>query len=173
MAIIKCHECGGDVSTEATACPKCGAKPPVKAKPSRLSLILACGIVAIGVVGLWSKVDREDRQREGVTASSVAVVTPVVERIKPESLISFKSGTIACLTQDALFQLTAHAAKGEMTKANAVDGCIFIDASKKLKVLSVKYPDDGGDLGLLEIVGADSSMSDGAWAYTAGAEEVH
>lgn len=27
MALVKCHECGGEVSTEAKACPKCGAKP--------------------------------------------------------------------------------------------------------------------------------------------------
>lgn len=26
MAIIKCKECGGKVSTKATACPSCGAK---------------------------------------------------------------------------------------------------------------------------------------------------
>lgn len=27
MALIKCHECGKDVSTEAKLCPGCGAKP--------------------------------------------------------------------------------------------------------------------------------------------------
>jgi len=27
MALIKCHECGGEVSTEADKCPKCGAAP--------------------------------------------------------------------------------------------------------------------------------------------------
>jgi hypothetical protein len=30
MALIKCKECGVDVSTSAKACPKCGAKPPRK-----------------------------------------------------------------------------------------------------------------------------------------------
>jgi hypothetical protein len=31
MALINCHECGSPVSTEAKACPKCGAKPkPIK-----------------------------------------------------------------------------------------------------------------------------------------------
>jgi hypothetical protein len=28
MALTKCAECGGPVSTEAKACPKCGAAPP-------------------------------------------------------------------------------------------------------------------------------------------------
>ncbi len=26
MALKKCRECGGDVSTKAASCPKCGAK---------------------------------------------------------------------------------------------------------------------------------------------------
>lgn len=28
MALVKCKECGGQVSTSAKACPSCGAKPP-------------------------------------------------------------------------------------------------------------------------------------------------
>lgn len=32
MAIVPCKECGNDISTEAKACPKCGAPPP-KAPP--------------------------------------------------------------------------------------------------------------------------------------------
>ena len=30
MALVKCKECGEQVSTKAKACPKCGAKPPRK-----------------------------------------------------------------------------------------------------------------------------------------------
>lgn len=30
MALVKCKECGSEVSTSAKACPKCGAKPPKK-----------------------------------------------------------------------------------------------------------------------------------------------
>lgn len=32
MAMIKCKECGGEVSSKADACPKCGVR--LKAKPS-------------------------------------------------------------------------------------------------------------------------------------------
>jgi hypothetical protein len=35
MALIKCHECGSDVSSEAAACPKCGVKPKMPVKPAR------------------------------------------------------------------------------------------------------------------------------------------
>lgn len=38
MALIKCHECGNQVSTEAAACPACGAKPKTP-----MSLIIKFG----------------------------------------------------------------------------------------------------------------------------------
>lgn len=52
MSIIKCHECGGQVSTEAQACPTCGAKPQ-KPKRSNSKLILAL-VGTIVIVGLIS-----------------------------------------------------------------------------------------------------------------------
>ena len=53
MALIKCHECGNEVSTTAKACPKCGAevKEPIKlSKPvwsTRTKLIRWGLIVAV------------------------------------------------------------------------------------------------------------------------------
>lgn len=44
MALIQCHECGTDVSTEAKACQKCGAKPK---KPP--SLVAALIVVLLGI----------------------------------------------------------------------------------------------------------------------------
>lgn len=54
MALIKCEECGNDVSTEAKACPKCGAK--VKKPASRLSKLV---VVLIGVAIIGSIVTAE------------------------------------------------------------------------------------------------------------------
>lgn len=47
MALIKCSECGNDVSTEAKTCPKCGAK--VK-KPTSTTTMVVGGIFAIGIL---------------------------------------------------------------------------------------------------------------------------
>jgi hypothetical protein len=33
MALIKCHECGAEISSDATSCPKCGAKPKYQVGP--------------------------------------------------------------------------------------------------------------------------------------------
>ena len=48
MAIIACKECTGKVSTDAEACPHCGAKvPPVKGKP------VNAGVAAAIFAGLF------------------------------------------------------------------------------------------------------------------------
>ena len=48
MALIKCKECGNDISKKAAACPKCGAV--AKKKTSVITWIIG-GIFAIGVIG--------------------------------------------------------------------------------------------------------------------------
>lgn len=40
MALMKCKECGGPVSSEAKSCPKCGAKPPKRT--SWPAVVFAC-----------------------------------------------------------------------------------------------------------------------------------
>lgn len=45
MAMIDCHECGKPVSTEARACPHCGAK--AKATPGNRLLWGLLGLIAL------------------------------------------------------------------------------------------------------------------------------
>ncbi len=49
MALVKCNECGNDVSSEAAACPKCGAKPP---KETSTATIVVGGFFAL-IVGSY------------------------------------------------------------------------------------------------------------------------
>ena len=44
MALVKCKECGNDISTEAKTCPKCGAK---NEKPANAGTALAFIVIAI------------------------------------------------------------------------------------------------------------------------------
>lgn len=48
MALIKCHECGSEVSTEAKTCPKCGATPKTKS-----NMLAAVGSVVIAGAAIW------------------------------------------------------------------------------------------------------------------------
>lgn len=51
MALIKCHECGAEVSTEAKTCQKCGAKPK---KPAGLTTWLIIILIGVGFVAAMS-----------------------------------------------------------------------------------------------------------------------
>lgn len=52
MALIKCRECGKEISTDAKACPHCGAKPPYR--PS-LAFVLIAGLLV--VFGIKASID--------------------------------------------------------------------------------------------------------------------
>lgn len=58
MALIKCHECGTDVSTEAKACPKCGAKAKESIGVGTILLVCVLTIVVLSMtVGGYSEND--------------------------------------------------------------------------------------------------------------------
>ena len=54
MALINCRECGKEVSTEAKACPHCGAKVPRESAFAKVALIIFgvfCLILIFGSLG--------------------------------------------------------------------------------------------------------------------------
>lgn len=64
MALVNCKECSKEVSSEAKACPNCGAKPP---KPtSRLSVLL----IGIVVVVIYAQVTKKDMPPQPVVTLS-------------------------------------------------------------------------------------------------------
>lgn len=50
-ALTRCPSCGGSVSTEAVACPKCGHSFPKKV--SNQSPILIIGTILLGLLIVW------------------------------------------------------------------------------------------------------------------------
>lgn len=54
MALIKCKECGNEVSSEAKKCPNCGFPLKSKKKSGCLTLIIAI-VLIIGFIGLYEK----------------------------------------------------------------------------------------------------------------------
>lgn len=79
MSIVKCKECGGEVSTKAVACPKCGAKI---VRTSGCAKVVLCFFLAILFLVLAAQcVPRADR-----VASSVATVsTPLPPKGESEA----------------------------------------------------------------------------------------
>lgn len=49
MALIKCHECGAEISSKATKCPKCGVVPK-----TRSNIVASVVSIFIVIWLLWS-----------------------------------------------------------------------------------------------------------------------
>ncbi len=50
MALVKCHECDREISTEAKICPQCGARNKSRKKSKILRWLLALAIIAAVVM---------------------------------------------------------------------------------------------------------------------------
>lgn len=67
MALIPCKECGKEISTQALACPACGARTP---RASRLYAIVATTIAVFGIAtGVWRAVQPSAAEEAAKTAS--------------------------------------------------------------------------------------------------------
>jgi len=74
MALIKCKECGKDISTKAKICPNCGAPVPTKVNPTGIikSLFrIIFGIVAgsLLLMFLFAKLANNNRESDQQTAA--------------------------------------------------------------------------------------------------------
>jgi DNA-directed RNA polymerase subunit RPC12/RpoP len=108
MALIKCSECGREVSTQAKKCPQCGAKIKKPKKP--VSSIVALFVVAMGAFIIYGVIkgnqQRDDKQ--SVEAARVAALTP--EQRAQEKADSSKRGAQLQLGAQGALALK-HAAK--------------------------------------------------------------
>lgn len=85
MALVKCKECGNEVSTEAKTCPKCGA--PVARKP------IGCGSAIVLIVLLFVVGKYVDSYLRSDTPSP-----PVASPPRPSSSASSASGNCETYT---------------------------------------------------------------------------
>ncbi|BBH11701.1 hypothetical protein [Chromobacterium haemolyticum] len=116
---------------------------------------------------------------EASTTQAATIETKEVLKIKPEQIVTFPNSSMACLDKDDLFDVMSNFMKGEVTKGNSKfisndnpnARCIMLDTKMKFKVLSVEYKTE--EVGLLEIVGAKSKSSTGAWTLSMTAEPVN
>ncbi len=76
MALIKCHECGREMSSGARSCPHCGAKPraPKKATSKLLLGLLALTVVGTVVISLQNR--GANLQRREAESARVAQLSP-------------------------------------------------------------------------------------------------
>lgn len=68
MALIACHECGKEVSTEAKACPACGAK--VRKPPKQTSRQTWFVLGGLGLIVVFGVMGGKQRESERVAAEA-------------------------------------------------------------------------------------------------------
>jgi hypothetical protein len=77
MGLIKCSECGQQVSTKARACPSCGA-PPRRGRGKRALLILTALFVGILTIVLVSQNGQGTTQRSTKPTSQATTSPPTL-----------------------------------------------------------------------------------------------
>ncbi len=101
MALIKCHECGREISTSAESCPNCGAKPK-KSQESLARKELGCGALLLVVVGFAVVAsvfdDGEEQKTRPISmpssSSSTSVGSDIVLRVN-------SGDVVVCASKDA------------------------------------------------------------------------
>lgn len=111
MTLMKCDECGGDVSSEAKACPKCGAKPR---QSGGIWIVLFLSFIGYLVYTLFSTPATPPRtppspeeialkQREEATFQKVAIMAASIkknlrepESVKWEIILSDDDANVMC-----------------------------------------------------------------------------
>jgi hypothetical protein len=99
MALIKCHECSSEISTEAKNCPKCGAKnrPSAKAKTSFSFSLSRTGWLVIGLVILVAS------YQQYLKSEADATITPEQRSADAQRKAKYDKQLLAALTAARIF----------------------------------------------------------------------
>lgn len=96
MALIKCKECGGQVSGAAIACPTCGAKPPKK----RYGLLV--GLIAlVFVLAIHDHVTKGPKPLASSDAKKIAAALPSPPKPPPDPALIKEEARLRALSFDA------------------------------------------------------------------------
>jgi DNA-directed RNA polymerase subunit RPC12/RpoP len=75
MALMACHECGKQVSSEAKACPSCGAKPTIN--PSDRDTRIKWALVILTVFAVGISLDKSTEKTQPIGDPIVYSKSPV------------------------------------------------------------------------------------------------
>lgn len=82
MALVKCRECGEQVSTSAKSCPKCGAKPP--RRTSLLTWIVLVFVIFMAYVAIQTRTTSTSSGNSSARSDSASSGSSQVPAQKPQ-----------------------------------------------------------------------------------------
>ena len=93
MAMIKCKECGSDISNKAPACPKCGAKQAQTSGCAKIALAAICFIALLFIISMCSRKNSTDNQSQiQIVPGQTPAITSIPEPHDDLSLFVSKFG---------------------------------------------------------------------------------
>lgn len=87
MALIKCKECGAEISSEAETCPKCGAK--VGKKPMGCGTLVGVAFLGAIVISIFSSISSSPKTAPVASSGTSAISAPVETQKLPGSQWSY------------------------------------------------------------------------------------
>lgn len=85
MALVKCKECGADVSSKAAACPKCGAKPTKKTS------IFTWVVLVVTLIAAWAMITGESGLSSSSSTTAAAGSSPSARKAEALKGVELKS----------------------------------------------------------------------------------
>lgn len=160
MALIKCHECGAQVSTEAKACPRCGAAPK---KPQSLvvkvggAFIGACVILAlVGAIFAPSK----DEAAAAVGQKPAAAQAPAPQVKTPEPVCS--GSDLQCRAKEGIISASVYCPRE--VERMAKHSVKWTDGFLESKFDRFRWKDKAN--GVITYIGGKAEFQNGFGAFT-------
>lgn len=168
MALIKCKECGTEISDKAKTCVKCGA--PVSTFISDEKAGFGC-LVVIFLIGMaawyfWPA----SGNKSTVSNASVTQAADVSSnaKIQVEQIYTSRPGNLMCATEQGLIDAIRHAAAGETTLFQRMlvsngGQCMEFPGGVRIKVIQVDAKPFAGHA-LVKFTPEDAPNANGVWA---------
>lgn len=172
MAMIKCSECGAEISDQAKSCPHCGAKQKIK-KPlyKRPWFIVLAVIIILSAISSSKETGHSNvgtSSTAGRTASSVAAASKEPSRDTKESSSVSVASSEASQSKNAL-ELQGEVTVEKDTFATYFVGVVVNNKSRDLTYVQITFNlyDKEGNLVGTALDNINNLKSGGTWKFKA------
>lgn len=145
MALIKCRECGKDVSTEATACPGCGAPPAQPEKQKQGSPLVGVIVMAV-IIGVGVSMCNSTVEKDNLAKKEAECAKDDLQCLGDKAVVA---AGIYC--KDPVERLAKHSVR-------------WTDGTFEMKFSRFRWKDK--DAGRLTMIGDKAEFQNGFGAYT-------
>jgi hypothetical protein len=171
MALVKCKECGKEISSAAAACPNCG-KPISKTSPAAAGcLIVIIVIVVLALIGQCSGSDKDSKPQSAPApavepAPSPSPPAPTVHKARPAATVATNLNDAKALDERFGTDALVYCASGADDYLRGSSKFVFKwDEIGFFEQKFDKYLSHVSAPGVLTLVSGKASLQNGFGAY--------